>query len=47
VKKAISFRLSEEAIAILKALAAQNGLSHASQLELLIRQSAKRQAQTQ
>jgi len=44
MKKAISFRLSEEAIRLLKELAAQNGLSHASQLELLIRQSAKRQS---
>jgi len=42
VKKAISFRLSEEAIALLKALAAQNGLSHASMLELVIRKEAKK-----
>ncbi len=44
MKKAISFRLSEEAIRVLKELAAQNGLSHASQLELLIRQSVQSQA---
>lgn len=42
MKKAISFRLSEEAIQLLKELAAANGLSHASQLELLIRKEAKK-----
>ena len=44
VKKAISFRLTEESIRILKELAKANGLSQASQLELMIRQSAKRQS---
>lgn len=40
MKRAISFRLSEEAHALLKNLAAKHGLSQASLLEMLIRKES-------
>lgn len=42
MKKAIAFRLSEEAIRLLVEMAKANGLSQASMLELLIRKEAKK-----
>jgi predicted transcriptional regulator len=42
MKKATSFRLSDEALALLKQLADADGLSQAAMLELLIRRAARR-----
>ncbi len=42
MKKAVSFRLSEEATRLLKELAEKNGLSQASMLEFLIRKESKK-----
>jgi hypothetical protein len=41
-KQRKGFRLSEEAVRLLDALAAQNGLTQTSVLELAIRQMAKK-----
>lgn len=43
MKFAISFRLSAEAIRLIKALAGSKGLSQASVLEVALREMAKRE----
>lgn len=44
MKKAVAFRFSEEAIRLLKALAAARGISQAAILEIAIREAAKKES---
>jgi len=44
IKKSISFRLTPTAIKLVKAIAAEKGVSQAAALEMAIREMAKRES---